>query len=252
MSSVQLYNGKYTLEFSEAAHRYKVNGVYKQGVTTMLKMLSKGDTLGQWMVNVCLEAMKAGQPIDKAKYAWRNKRDDAGDVGKRVHAWIEEYTSTGTELPIDKDMTDAVEAYRRWERENDIKHIHSERLLYSETHDYCGTVDDVHESRGKRVVNDYKTGNPDFEYNQSTKRYTGKVRPRIEHLLQDALYDQCMFEEDGVYADEYAVTYITKDGKLYYFTTDRTKEIRELALLIVQAFKLHKQEDKFNEYKDGK
>lgn len=250
MTEVQLYNGKYKLQFSEGSHRYKVNGEYKPGVTTMLKLIDKGDMLGQWMVNMALEAIQNGKSLDEAKYAWRVKRDTAGDVGHRVHAWIEAYTS-GKTLPIDADMANAVDAYKQWERQNNINHLHSERLLYSEKYDYCGTVDDVHEQNGLRVVNDYKTGKPDYEYNSRTKQYTGKIRARIEHFLQDALYDQCMIEEDGKGADKYAVTYITKEGKLHYFETDKTEELRKLALCIVEAYGQLKTADFNNKYTKG-
>lgn len=243
----ELYGGKYILEFNEANHRYKVNGVFKQGVTTMLKLLDKGDGLMQWAVNMAIEAMQAGESAQVAKRAYLQKRDDAGDVGKRVHSWIENYNQ-GIQTTIDDEMKPSVDAYLRWEKEYQVEHLTPERVLYSELHDYCGTVDDPHMQNGLRVINDYKTGKPDFEYDHRTKSYTGKIRPRIEHLLQDALYDQCMIEEDGVGADKYAVTYLTKDGKLYYCETDRVKEIRELALQVVKTYKLLKIENRINEY----
>ena len=246
----ELYGGKHILEFNEANHRYKVNGKYKQGVTTMLKLLDKGDGLMQWAVNMAVDAMIAGASVTDARRAYLVKRDSAGDVGKRVHSYIESLLQ-GKKLPVDPDMEQAVKAYHRWEEKNDIKHIHSERLLYSAEYDFCGTVDDVHEQHGLRVVNDYKTGKPDYEYDQSQKKYTGRVRPRIEHLLQDALYDQCMYEEDGILADKYAVTYCTKDGKLFYFETDKVKELRELALQVVKTYKLLKEVTANNGFKKG-
>lgn len=249
-SGIKLYNGKYLLEFSEEAHRYKVNGVFKQGVTTMLKLLDKGDGLMQWAANMAVESMQAGDPPEVAKKAYLRKRDNAGDVGKRVHSWIENYNQ-GIETECDEEMKPSVDAYLRWEDQYNVTHLTPERLLYSEEHDYCGTVDDPHLQGSIRVINDYKTGKPDFEYSRTTRRYTGKIRPRIEHFLQDALYDQCMIEEDGIGAEKYAVTYITKDGKLYYCETDRVKELRELALQVVKTYKLLKTENKFNHYRSG-
>lgn len=244
---LKLYDGKYEIEFSEKAHRYKVNGEIVPGVTGMLKLLSKGDSLMQWAVNCAIEAIEAGESPADAKYAYLRKRDTAGDVGKRVHAWIETYTTTGREETYQPDMEAAISAYLKWEKDNDIKHIDSERVVFSEQYRYAGTVDDIHESQGKRVVNDYKTGNPDFEY--KNKRYTGQVRPRIEHLLQCALYDQAILEETGQGADRYAVTYITKDGKLYYFFTERVKELRDLATSVVDVYKLLTDETFKNNYR---
>lgn len=248
MSTVhQLYGGKYTMEFNEANHRYKVNGVFKQGVTTMLKLLDKGDGLIQWAANMAVEAMQAGDPPEIAKKAYLRKRDNAGDLGKRVHAWIENYNQ-GIDTKVDAEMQPSVDAYLRWEKEYKVEHLTPERVLYSVEHDYCGTVDDPHMQGKVRVINDYKTGKPDYEYDHRTRKYTGKIRPRIEHLLQDALYDQCMIEEDGIGADKYAVTYITKDGKLFYCETDRVQELRALALQVVKTYKMLKTEEKINEY----
>lgn len=246
---LELYGGKYSLAFNPTSHRYMVNGQYKHGVTTMLKLLDKGDSLLQWASNMAVEAMLAGlDPMD-AKYAYRKKRDDAGDIGKIVHDWIENHVA-GNTLPIHDEIKKPVEAYLRWEAERGIEHLEAERVVYSETYDYCGTLDDLHEQSGIRVVNDYKTGKPDFEYDARLKRYTGKVRPRLEHILQCALYDQAIFEEDGVWARKYAVTYVTKEGELYYFETDRVKDFRDLALQVVQTYKILKVTEKLNEFKE--
>ena len=246
---IELYNGKYTLAFNPTAHRYMVNGQYKPGVTTMLKLLDKGESLIQWASNCAVEAMIAGDAPEVAKYAYRKKRDDAGDVGKRVHAWIEAHTS-GETLPIEPDMEQSIRAYLKWEEDRSVEHLESERVVYSETYGYCGTVDDIHEQHGIRVVNDYKTGKPDFEYDTRTKRYTGRVRPRIEHLLQCALYDQAIYEEDNLWARKYGVTYVTKDGKLYYFESDKTQQLRELALQVVNTYKLLKAAELTNDFKE--
>lgn len=243
MKELKLYGGEYTLTFSEGNHRYKVNGDYKFGVTTILGLLGK-EGLIQWSANCAVEAMLAGEDPKDAKYAWMRKRDKAGDVGTRTHAWIEEHIK-GNDLPIEPDMEKTVGAFLRWEAEVKPEYAESERLIYSAEFDYCGTVDCVAVIDGKRVVLDFKTGDPDKEYK---KYYTGKVRARTEHFYQCALYDQAIIEEDGIAGEMYATVYVTKDGNLHYLTTDKTELMRSAALSLVNFFKTHKQIDKENKY----
>ncbi len=243
---VSLYGGLYTLTFSEGSHRYKVNGEYKNGVTTMLGLLGK-EGLIQWAANCAVEALQNGDEPQEAKYAWMKKRDKAGDVGTRVHAWIEEHIK-GNNSEVSEDMRPSVEAFLQWESTHQPEYAESERMVYSAEFDYCGTVDCVAVIDGKRVVLDFKTGEPDKEYKAYEKRYTGKLRARTEHFMQDSLYDQAILEEDGVSAEVYGVVYVTKEGKTHYFTTDKVEQVRNTALSLVNFYKAHKSLEKENEY----
>ena len=51
-----LYKGKYELEFSPAAHRYKVNGVYKEGVTSIINKVVSKDHLISWSANMAAQS----------------------------------------------------------------------------------------------------------------------------------------------------------------------------------------------------
>jgi hypothetical protein len=240
----KLYDGEVTVEFNEGTHRYKVNGSYKTGVTTILNLINKPHLI-QWSANMAVQAMIDGVPPDQAKYAHTKKRDKSADTGSKVHEWIENHLQ-GKDLPIDKDMRPSVEAFKRWAESNDIEVLDSERILYSKEYDYCGTVDLVFNRDGKRYVADFKTSDTDKEWK---KWYTGRVRARLEHLLQCAMYDQALTEELGTPADSYMVIYITKEGKLHYFDVDYTKELKEGALSLVRAFQQYKQLDSRNEWR---
>jgi hypothetical protein len=65
-----------------------------------------------------------------------------------------------------------------------------------------------------------------------------------------------MYEEDSAlepdnakYADKYAVTYMTKEGDLYFFESDETEQLREVALQVVKTHQLLKQMGTKNNYR---
>ena len=243
--TTKLYDGTVSVTFNAGSHRYKVDGDYKIGCTTILGILNK-DGLLQWASNMAVQAMLDGESPEDAKKAFSRKRDKAGDTGSKVHAWIENHLK-GFDQPIDKDMRPSVNAYMKWERENDIEILDQERILYSKEHDYCGTVDLVFNMNGKRYVADFKTSDTDKEWK---KWYTGRRRPRNEHLLQCALYDQALTEETGLKADAYMVIYITKEGKLFNFEIDYTDYLKETALNLVTVYKFYKQLNFKNEWRE--
>lgn len=254
-SELELYGGKYKLSFNEASHRYKVNGEYKTGVTTMLSVLGK-ENLIQWAANMAAEAAyklaQKGVPmyeaIKEAKYAHTRKRDKSADTGKAVHQWIEHHLQ-GKTLRITPDMQPSVSAFLEWEQANNVRYLHSEKVLYSEQYDYCGTADVIFELNGTTYMADFKTSDCDREF-KTSQGYTGKVRARKEHLLQCALYDQAYSEEFGKGCDAYMVIYVTKQGNLHTFATSKTEELKEAALCVARTYQLTRQIEKDNQYRE--
>lgn len=258
-----LYGGEYQVSFSESSHRYKVNGDYKFSVTTALGVLSK-ENLIQWAANKSVEAFRLAYSAEapwspevfetvcqQARYAHRTLKDDAAEVGKRVHAWISNYINVsngwgGEGMPCDDLMRPSINAFIDWEEQAQPEYLHSERVVYSKAHDYCGTVDLVMMIDGKRVVADLKTGKPEQEYRN--KGYTGRLRPRAEHLLQNAAYDQALGEEDGIYADSLAVIYIPLDGSIHVYQHEDVEFWRRGFLAVLETFRVLKSAGSINEF----
>ena len=258
MLTLSLYDGKYQLEFNEGTHRYKVNGDYKQGVTTTLGVLAK-DGLIQWAANMVTNHIRdhceiAGEgylvtedDLKDAKYAHAKKRDDSADIGSRVHAWCEAHIS-GRDLVVDADMQPSVDAFLRWETNNHIEYLFTEKVVYSEQYEYCGTFDVAFVKDGKRYLADFKTSDTDKEYSPRLRSYTGLRRARGEHLLQCAAYDQAYTEEYGEGFDAYMVIYLTKEGELFTFETDRTNELKGAFLSVLNTYRQIKDLDKTTAY----
>lgn len=261
---MKLYNGKVDVQFSEAAHRYKVDGKYKEGVTSIIKILSK-DGLIQWAANMVCEYIRANcQPLSassksiwqvseldlkKAKYAHASFRDDSADIGKQVHKWIENHIN-GNDTEVSVQMRPSIDAFLRWEARAKPTYIASERVVYSKEHDYCGTTDVLAQINGERTVIDFKTGKPDEEWNARQKRYTGKKRARTTHFLQDAFYDIAMGEEDGILATRYAVLYLPLNGKVHFYDTAEVELYRQLAIDLLHAHRSLKEANFKNQFRE--
>lgn len=254
-----LYDGTVELEFNEANHRYKVNGQYKEGVTSLLKILNK-DGLLQWAANMATTYIKDNckdgkvyivldEDLAKAKYAHLNFRDAAADVGKQVHKWIELYID-GSTTSFTAEMAPSIEAFLRWEAWARPEYLFSERVCYSKEYDYCGTTDVVMMLDGMRTILDFKTGKAEEDYNPRSKRYSGKIRPRTEHLIQDAFYDIAITEEDGVAAEQYAVLYLPQNGNVQFLVNDNVGLYKQMALSVLSTARLHKACDQDNQFRD--
>lgn len=242
----QLYVGSnepVTLQFDESPtrHSYKIlaperlAGV-KTGVTTTFDILNKPE-LVQWAANKAVEAIQNGLKPSEAKYAHRKAKEDAGDIGTRVHFWIENHLA-GKDLPYEDDMKSSILGYLRWEKKYQPKIYFSERVVYSKNFDYPGKVDLGAKIGNRYGIIDFKTGSCDKEYDPKSKRYTGMIRARTEHFVQDAAYDIAIAEEDGLVADFYGVLYIPVDGNVEYFTTNDVLSCQEAFIETLQTRRL--------------
>lgn len=245
---MKLYNGEIELQFSEAAHRYKVNGQYVEGVTTLLSKVISKDGLVPWAANLVTKYIQENcgviedlpEPIysvsettlQEARVAHLRKKTKGADVGSIVHKFIEGCVNSRLnqtpkpKMPEDKQAYKAAEAWLKWVADSDIKFIKSEVVVYSKQHNYCGTADIIFELNGKRYLGDWKTSDPKKEYKNG---YTGKLQAYSEHFVQIGAYDVAYSEEfpDDKF-DAHMVIYITKTGQLHTFETDNTERSKKL------------------------
>jgi hypothetical protein len=271
---MQIYNGKYLLQLMPNGHKYLVNGIEKPGVTSILGILNKPG-LPQWAANQTvdyilnhseplLEGTDTGmvavtfRDLKAARKASTKARDASANVGKDVHSWIEEYikaklnNKAGDKQPIKEEMKPSIESFKKWEKKYKPKYIFSERPIYSESGDYCGTCDVGLElklnKKVYRVILDFKTGKPESQYDVLRRRYTGLKRPYTTVYIQDAFYDIAIEEEDGIPADKYGALYLTTDGSLLFALTDDVNIYRDAAKAILQTHKTLHFANNFNKW----
>lgn len=259
-TTIKTHNGKHEIAFTETGHSYKVDGVKKQGVTTVLKILDKPGLL-QWAANKACDWIRINcetteiivqgmthfvvteEHLKLAKNAHNTLRDDAAGVGKKVHKWIEDHVG-GRDNEIDMDMAVSVASFLQWELETKPDYLFSERVTYSEETDICGTTDCVAIINGKRTILDFKTGHPEKEYDAYRRRYTGRIRAYSTVYMQDAFYDIAIEEEDGVGAEQYGVLYLPTDGGAFPFYSADVTFWRSAAKAVLATNNFCKEADK--------
>jgi hypothetical protein len=256
------------IDFIEGTHRYKVieplqYSGYKPGVTSVLKVLNK-PALMQYAANKAVETFHEAfytTPNDdgwteaefkdlcsKAKYAHLTYRDARAEIGKKVHAWIEAHIA-GVDEEIEEEMTPSIEAFLDWESKVKPTYIFSEKILYSKQHDYCGAMDCGAIIDGVRTIIDFKTGEPDKEYNASKKQYTGKFRGYNEHFIQQGAYSIPLDEEMDWKAEQLQTIYLPATGGVQVFTSPDVDFFAETFLCVLDVDRRLKRANKLNEYR---
>jgi hypothetical protein len=258
-----LYGGKHILTFHDADHSYYVDGNRKNSVTSILKILDKSG-LVQWAVNQACDRVRHSKPFPEyegekayivtesdlkaAKTAYVASRDNSADIGTRVHRWIE-YHIKGKDLKIEDDMKPGVESFLRWEEEFKPEYLYSERPLYSESLDLCGTTDVGIRINDKVYRLDFKTGKPEGQFDARTRRMTGRNRAYSSVYIQNAFYDIAIEEEDGERADGFAALYLPNTGKFHFYLTEETELYRKIAKTLLTLFNLYETADTINPFR---
>lgn len=154
----------YKVVFNEQNHSYYLDGERLLSPTGIIGILDKSGPLMYWAVDCCIQYLKEHpNEFDKARKEWRRVRDDAASTGTIVHNYAEKFAQamvSGSELPELPDNEQALQginAFVDWFRENEIKFLEAERIIYSKKYNYAGTLDGIIEYNGKLTLLDYKT-----------------------------------------------------------------------------------------------
>lgn len=213
--------------FNEQAHVYLLDGKPMTGVTTILSCIAK-PALIQWSADEAvkflgwfntkygdndfakftekwgslkqLDATEFFKTLTEARVQHAKRKKDAGDIGTRVHNWIERFVRAcidGTKPPpVEKDIKDITDNFVRWAFDNRVKFLETEKRLYSRKHWYAGTVDLVMEIGGKVWIGDIKTSSGIYpEYFFQTAGYQIALQemgeyPEIEgHIILNCKKD---------------------------------------------------------------
>jgi hypothetical protein len=193
MKTISLYGGDVHLEFDDRLHayRWREKDLLVSGVTKIIGILDK-PALVQWSANMACEFIRdnfqglidGAVPLDdllkQAKTAHRRTSKDATDIGKTVHQFAEDVLKDGrAALPSDPLARKGAQAFLDWFHSNKLETSDSERMVFSKTWYYAGTVDWFGRLNGIPTVLDFKT--------------SSSVYP--EMLLQIAAYCIALNEE---------------------------------------------------------
>lgn len=193
--------------FDAATHKYALEGRGLPGVTTIVRVLDKPALL-QWAADEALDAIsKVKEPTpqdwEAARFAWRTKRDKAGEKGTATHdiveayvrEWIAEWSgNVFGEWVEQTDIDPRVMPFVQWAADNAITFLDCEVVQYSEEHWFAGRFDLLYEDKGGVWLGDIKTSKG--------------VYP--DYFAQLGGYD-IMCTERGVHVDHRAVLHLGKE-----------------------------------------
>lgn len=199
-------------EFQEKGHKYFYDDKPMTGVTTILGTIAKPQLIS-WASRMCYEYVKEHSDYDSgiyhikedelelAKNAHARKKTDAGDIGTKVHLWVEEYTKTNKcpVLPEDQKEKAMAEHFHKWVVENKVKFIASEKQVYNLKEFYAGTLDFLCEIDGKKYIGDFKTSSGIYsrEYFAQCAGY----RWALEDMGDKEEYNGCVIVRCGKKGD---------------------------------------------------
>lgn len=158
------------LKFYEASHRYKLDGEWVQGVTTILGNAIPKPGLTKWAAKSVAEYVAQNREGVEHLYGmgespmvaalkdvpWQ-QRDAAGNRGTEVHDLAERYLK-GEKIKVSDEIAGHVEACAQFIEDWDIKPVLVEACVGSREHQYAGKLDLVADSaNAPRAIYDWKT-----------------------------------------------------------------------------------------------
>jgi hypothetical protein len=158
------------LKFYEASHRYKLDGEWVQGVTTILGNAIPKPGLTKWAAKSVAEYVAQNREGVEHLYGmgespmvaalkdvpWQ-QRDAAGNRGTEVHDLAERYLK-GEKIEVSDEIAGHVEACAQFIEDWDIKPVLVEACVGSREHQYAGKLDLVADSaNAPRAIYDWKT-----------------------------------------------------------------------------------------------
>jgi hypothetical protein len=159
------------LRFYPTSHRYKLDGKWVDGVTTLIKGGMPAPALMYWSARSVAEYVAANREQVERLYTmghapmvaalkevpWQ-ARDEAAVKGTDVHMLAEQIVG-GEEVDVPEHLVSHVEACVAFLDEWAIKPVLVEESVGSREHGYAGTLDLVAESaHAPLAIFDYKTG----------------------------------------------------------------------------------------------
>lgn len=159
------------LKFYPKSHRYKLDGAWVQGVTTILGNAIPKPGLTKWSARMVAEYVaRERETVEKLwqmgeasmvaalkEVPW-TYRDAKAERGKEVHALASRYVA-GEPVEVPDDLVGHVESAAAFMEDWDVEPVLTEAAVGSRSHQYAGTLDLIADhNRGPRAIFDYKTG----------------------------------------------------------------------------------------------
>lgn len=162
---------EYVLDYDDAAHSYKVEGVKVPSVTRI--------------VDACFPKNITEWAVGLGEEEYRRVTDEALEIGNDTHKWVEDYITYGHVCSNPADhISHSVNAFLKWNDRFKPSWNDAERKIYCDKYKYAGTVDAVAKINGRTCVIDFKTSKKIYKpYHLQVSAYAQAIK-RIDGLRQ--------------------------------------------------------------------
>jgi len=245
MIETKLYDNEVTLLFDPIPHKYYWNEEEIPSATTITKILTPAQAIGNWTAKMCADEFKkliiAGKSYDeiqlleyydKIKKSANANMSNAGLIGGQVHDLIENYIHYKKVPDIhNEQMLKSFNKFKEWyDAQEGLELVSTERKVLSRIHKFTGTLDALFKKNDEYIIYDWKTSSG----------------IRDSYYVQIYLYAICIEEELGIKVPKGVIVNCTKDGKLRIAEFDISQDNHDTALscLKIYRFKPNKKEKK--------
>lgn len=157
---------KWKIFFDEENHKFidsKSRPI--QSVTEIIGVIDKSDFLVPWAVKMTIDYLdKNWDFLDKDRLLEEAKKEHylvkrrAGAEGTEAHEWISGFVGgVVNELPENDNVVNAIQAFLKWRNKENITSIASEKIVFSQTYNFAGILDELILWNDKKYIVDYKT-----------------------------------------------------------------------------------------------
>lgn len=261
-------DGKHTIQFNEASHRYKLNGKACVGTTTFVKagfptamgLISwmKGQSIQHlWNKLLARDEMSDNyfprfntlSEMDRIEFFKEAKKADektsqqAADIGTLLHDYA--YLTELGKIPqadallnaiavlppdVKEKITTGIGKFNLWKKDNTDELVASETLIASPTHLFCGKFDRLAKRNGRLILSDFKSSNSIY----------------LEHFIQLGAYSIAIREWLGMKVEALEILRFGKEnGEFETLLIDDPKELQifeEQAIRCRQTYEFKKLE----------
>lgn len=178
----KMYGDRVMGKYYPASHKYYVSvdgsmAIQRPSVTGIIGIKDKSIALQKWQQVITLMYLhnkiseKVKIDMDEAIQAVIQcdlQRDEAADIGKEIHAWIESYIRHNLEEPGYENIPESpkfpeaingVSGFFDWKEEHKVKFHSTEKIVYSLKYDYIGIEDLTFTADGLFCDGDFKSSN---------------------------------------------------------------------------------------------
>tara|TARA_R110000803_G_scaffold159926_1_gene223943 strand:+ start:303 stop:1049 length:747 start_codon:yes stop_codon:yes gene_type:complete len=237
MQKTKLYKETETLLFDPLEHKYFWNELERPSATTITKILTPANVIGNWTSKMCAEEFKnlvrAGTTYheheltefyDKIKKSANSFMSNAGAIGSQVHDLIEDYIH-GKNIPTigHEKVKLSFEKFKEWyDSQQNLELVFTERKVLSKKYGYTGTLDALFKNTktNEYIIYDWKTSSG----------------IRDSYYVQIYLYAICVEEEFGYKIPKGVIVNCTKEGRLKIAEFDIDSQCFDIAISCLKLY----------------